>query len=295
MWLLNRFVYYGIIIPLSWLPFWILHRISDLLYFLIFYLAGYRKKVVFQSLSNSFPQKNSKEIKKIARKFYRHLGDLIVESVKLFSISKEELLKRYQHLNTALLDDYFKKNQSIIIVAGHYNNWEMYAQSCNLPIKHQAIGIYTPLTSAFFEEKFAASRGRYRVVLLPKNDVKSYFAENKDLCKAVIFGSDQSPSPHAKRVYWTTFLNQETAVQFGAEKYAKEYNYPVIFASVKKTKRSYYTINFELLEGDPASVEHGAITKKYTKRLEQQILEKPEYWLWTHKRWKRKRSDYPNQ
>jgi KDO2-lipid IV(A) lauroyltransferase len=285
-------VYYLLIKPLSVLPFRILHWISTVLYYLVYYVIGFRKKVVYQNLKNSFPDKSSTEIKQIAKKFYRHFCDLIVESVKLFSISKEEIIKRIKFVNPELLNKYYDQGQSIIIVAGHYNNWENFAKGCNLQMKHQAVGIYTPLSSPFFEKKFSESRSLFGVSLLPKREVKKYFAENRDLLKAVIFGTDQSPSGRTKRVYWTSFLNQDTAVMFGSEKYAKEYEYPVIFAGVDKVKRSTYQIWFELLEENPLDTPHGEITEKHTRRLEQQILAQPEYYLWTHKRWKRKREDF---
>jgi KDO2-lipid IV(A) lauroyltransferase len=263
-----------------------------LLYYKIYYLIGFRKKVVYQNLNNSFPDKSPAEIKQIAKKFYRHLCDLIVESVKLFSISKEEIIKRTKFTNPELLDRFYDQGQSIIIVAGHYNNWENFAKSFDLQMKHQAVGIYTPLTNKFFEKKFSESRDLFGVVLLPKRQVKEYFSENKDLLKAVAFGADQSPSGRAKRVYWTTFLNQETAVMFGTEKYAREYNYPVIFAGIKKIRRGSYEVWLELLEENPADSPQGAITEKHTRLLEKQILAQPEYYLWTHKRWKRTREDF---
>jgi KDO2-lipid IV(A) lauroyltransferase len=289
---MSQIGYYFFIIPLSWLPYWILFRISDLLYYLVYYLVGFRKKVVFQNLTNSFPDKSSSEIKRLAKRFYSHFCDLIVESVKLFSISEEEIVRRSKFKNPELLNRYFDQGQSIIIVAGHYNNWENFAKNCDLQMKHRAVGIYTPLTSPFMEKKFSASRSLFGTVLLPKRQVKEYFAQKKDLLKAVIFGADQSPSGSTKRVHWTTFLNQDTAVMFGTEKYAKKYNYPVIFAGVTKLKRGIYEIWFELLEENPANSPHGEITEKHTRRLEQQILTQPEYYLWTHKRWKRKREDF---
>jgi len=289
---MSQFAYYFIIIPLSWLPYWILYRISDVLFYLIYYLVGFRKKIVFQNLTNSFPDKSSDEIKQLAKKFYRHFCDLIVESVKLFSISEEELVRRSKFKNPELLDHYYDQGKSIIIVAGHYNNWENFAKSCDLQMKHQAIGIYTPLTNAFMEKKFSASRTLFDVVLLPKRQVKQYFDENKDLLKCIIFGADQSPSGRTKRVHWMTFLNQDTAVMFGTEKYAKEYNYPVIFAGVNKLKRGFYEIWFETMEENPQDTAHAEITEKHTRLLEKEILAQPEYYLWTHKRWKRSRTDF---
>jgi len=289
---MSRIAYYFFILPLSWLPYWVLYRISDILYYLIYYLIGFRKKVVNQNLTNSFPDKSSREITDIAKKFYRHFCDLIVESVKLFSISEEELVQRSKFKNPELLNHYYDQGKSIIIVAGHYGNWENFAKNCDLQMKHQAVGIYQPLSNAFMEKKFSASRELYGVVLLPKRQVKQYFADTKDLLKCVIFGADQSPSGRTKRVHWMTFLNQDTAVMFGTEKYAKEFNYPVIFAGVSKLKRGVNEIRFELLEENPQDTAHAEITEKHTRMLEKQILAKPEHYLWTHKRWKRKRADF---
>jgi KDO2-lipid IV(A) lauroyltransferase len=248
--------------------------------------------VVFQNLTNSFPDKSTTEVRQLAKKFYRHFCDLIVEGIKLFNISLEELIRRYKFKNPELLNHYYDRGQSIIIVAGHYNNWENFAKSCNQQMKHQAVGIYTPLTNSFMEKKFSASRTMYDMVLLPKRQVKEYFANNKDLLKAVIFVADQSPSRRTKRVHWMTFLNQDTPVMFGTEKYAKEYNYPVIFTSINKLKRGVYDVWFELLEENPVDTPHAEITEKHTHRLEQLILAQPEYYLWTHKRWKRKKEDF---
>jgi len=290
---ISALLYYGMIIPLSLLPFPVLHRISDLLYYFIYYIVRYRKEVVFKNLTNSFPEKNHDEITSIAKTFFRHFCDLIIESIKLFTISREEVIARSRFVNPEILDSYFSRGQSIILVAGHYYNWEMFAQSCNLQMRHQAVGIYTPLSNKYFEKKFAGSRGRYGVILLPKEDVKTFFENNRDQAMAIIFGADQSPSPRTKRVYWTTFLNQDTAVMYGSEKYAKEYNYPVIFARVHRIARSRFEISFQMLEEHPAASPYGAITEKHTRLLEQQIMEAPAYYLWTHNRWKRKREDYP--
>jgi len=293
MTILSWMVYYFVIKPFSLIPLQVLYFFSDFVYYLLYYLVRYRRKVVCTSLTRSFPDKNKTEISKIARKFYRHLCDLIVESVRLFSMSKEEMIARSKFVNPELLDSYYDQGRSVIIVAGHYNNWEIFAHSCDLQMRHQAVGIYTPLTSPYFERKFSESRSRYNVVLLPKMQVKEYFATHKDQLLAVVFGTDQSPSLQSKRVYWTNFLNQVTAVMYGSEKYAREYNYPVIFARVIREKRGYYKIVFEVLEDNPAASDYSSITERHTRLLEQQIIEQPEYWLWTHKRWKRKRSDYP--
>ncbi len=295
MWIFSAIIYYLVIIPISLLPFRVLYLFSDFIFLIVYHLIGFRKKVVMQNLINSFPEKSEAEIKDLANKFYRHFCDLIVESVKLFTISQDDVVARFKFINPQVLDDYFDKGQSILITGGHYNNWEMLAQCGNLQMKHQGVGIYTPLTNKYFEKKFSQSRGRYQIVLLPKRDVTSYFAENKDQIKAVMFGADQAPSLNTKRVYWMNFLNQDTAVMFGTEKFAKEYNYPVLYVFVAKVKRGWYEVKFEVLEDDPQSAPYGSITEKHTRRLEAQIRENPEYYLWTHRRWKRKRSDYAEE
>jgi KDO2-lipid IV(A) lauroyltransferase len=293
MYIFTALAYYLFLLPISWLPFWLLYRLSDGLYYIGYYLIRFRTNIVIQNLTNSFPDKSHREIEQIAKKFYRHFCDQIVEGLKMFSISKSELLKRSRHINAEIMDRFYDNGQSIIIVTGHYNNWEMWAQSCNPQMKHQAVGIYTPLSNKFFDNKFARSRGRHGTILVAKNWVKKYFAKKNDQPQAIIFGVDQSPSPNTKKVYWTTFLNQDTPVMFGSEKYAKEYNYPIIFAAIKKVIRGYYTVNFEMLIENPGETAYGEITEKHTRRLEEIILEQPEYYLWSHRRWKRKRSDFP--
>ncbi len=237
---MGRIVYLLILKPLSWFPLEMLYYLSNFIYFLVYHVVGYRKKVVLENLHNSFPEKNEDEINKICNHFYQHLTDLIVESIKLFSISKDEIIKRYKFTNPEVLDNYYDDGKSVLIVGGHYNNWEMAAVGTNPQMKHQAAGIYTPMTNAYFEKVFRKSRGKYGILLIKKDEVKEYFAEYKDQLTATIFGADQSPSLHSKKVYWTNFLNQETAVMFGTEKFAKEFNYPVVFVQVNKIKRGYY-------------------------------------------------------
>ena len=228
----------------------------------------------------------------MAKKFYVHLADLVVESIKLFSISKEEIISRYKFINPELLDRYYDQKKSLIIAGSHYNNWEMAAVGLNTQMKHQAAGIYTPMTNPYFERIFRKSRGKYGIVLVRKNEVKEFFNTYRDQLTATVFAVDQSPSLHTKRVYWTNFLNQDTPVMFGTEKYAKSLNFPVLFVSVTKVRRGFYEVFFEVLVEDPKSCKHGEITELHTRYLEKIINKNPEYWLWTHKRWKRKRSDF---
>lgn len=288
---MSRIIFYLILKPLSLLPLSVLFYLSDFLYLLIYKLAGYRKNVVFTNLRNSFPKKTETEILDIARKFYHHFCDMMVESLKIFSISAEEAVARCRALNPEIIEDLFQKNKSVIVVCGHYNNWELAAVSFDLQVPHQVVGIYAPLANKFYDKKFFESRSQFGVELLPRRRVKSFFNENSKRLTCTVFGADQSPTSRTKKMYWTKFLNQDTAVVFGPEKYSVEYNYPVVFMRIKKVKRGYYEYTFEILEENPLLAKYTSISEKHTRWLEKQILEEPQYWLWTHRRWKRKRKN----
>ncbi len=281
-------LYYGVLIPLSLLPFRILYAVSDLLHLVLYRLAGYRKKVVMRNLRNAFPEKNEREIVRLASLFYRHLCDLVVESVKIFSISPGQVHARMKCRNPEVLDKLHDDGRSVILAGGHFNNWELFAVAVDELVKHRTIGIYTPLTNRFLDGKMQRSRSRYGLTMIATRKVKEFFREHTAERTMTIFAIDQSPSS-ASRCYWTTFLNQETAVLFGTEKYAREYNYPVVFGRILKLKRGYYEFEFELAVEDPSSMKPGEITEKVTRMLEKDIVGAPEYWLWSHRRWKRKR------
>jgi len=283
-----RIFYYLIIKPLSFLPMWALYVLSDLLYLIMRCGLTYRKKVVFSNLSLAFPNKPHEEIRAIAWKFYRHFCDLLAESVRLFSISKEEAIARFKVVNPEVLDALALQSKSALLVGGHYNNWELFAVATDPQIPHQLLGIYTPLTNAFFERKFSESRSKFGLVLVPKKMVKETFERYRNHLTVTTFAIDQSPRK-SQKVYWTRFLGQDTAVHFGAEKYAKDYHYAVVYGSARKVKRGYYELRFELVEANAPEAQEGAITERMTHLLEQQIHESPEYWLWTHKRWKLKK------
>jgi len=287
-------LYYLIIKPLSLLPMWCLHRVSDLIFLITYYTIPYRKKLVIKNLTNSFPQKNEKEIRQITRQFYRHFCDIIVESIKLFSISDAEALRRCTPTGTEILHRLHAEGKSAVIISGHYNNWELAVLRFKPLVPHRVIGIYSPLANVFFDKKIQKSRTKFGLELLSVKKVKETFEALKDEHVIMVFGSDQSPSRTSKSYYWTHFLHQDTAVFYGAEKYARAYNLPVIFARIHKVKRGYYRFELELIEENPANTKHGEITEKHVRLLEQQICEQPQYWLWTHNRWKIKKEKSPS-
>ena len=172
---MNQLFYYLVIKPLSLLPLWVLYYVSDSIFFVVYYVVGYRKSVVFQNLINSFPDKSAEEIKHIQKKFFIHLCDLIVENIRLFSMPLDELKRRFKIPDTSILDNYHNQNRSIILVGGHYNNYELAAIAFDVCSPHQAIGIYSPLSNKFFDKIFAKSRTRYGVEIITKGLVPRSF------------------------------------------------------------------------------------------------------------------------
>jgi KDO2-lipid IV(A) lauroyltransferase len=288
--MITKIFYYILILPISLLPYTILYIISDFLFLVIYRIIGYRKAVVFTNLKKSFPDKIDEELKVIMRNFYKHFCDIIVESIKGFTISEKQLKERLIIKNPEFTNYYAEKNQSIIVVGGHYNNWEIYAQAFSLYSNHKCMGIYKPLSNLFMNTKMYQSRSKYGTHLISLKQTKKSFEEDGSDSKVIVFGSDQNPS-NPKKAYWLKFLNQDTAVVFGVEKYSKEYNWPVVFVSINKSKRGYYEVEYSLITDDPANETHGKITEDFTKKLEQDIINKPQYWLWSHKRWKHKKEE----
>lgn len=285
---MEKALFYFFLKPLSLLPLTVLYYISDFLFFIFYRVVPYRRKVVLQNLRNSFPEKTEAEINEICEGFYRHFCDLIIECIRLFSMPKAELVTRCKLHNPEFFQKYAQAGKSLLVISGHYNNWELGAMSFDIQIPHQCVGIYKPLNNSFFNTKFAESRSRYGMELVPIKDVNSNFEANANRLTAVLFGADQSPS-RSTNVHWMQFLKQDTAVLYGSEKYAVEYNYPVVFARIKKVRRGYYEAEFETLFENPADSAPSAVTEAHTLALEELIREAPQYWLWTHKRWKRKR------
>lgn len=243
-----------------------------------------------KNLHGCYPEKTEAELKEIARKFYRHFCDLIVESIKNFTISSDEAHRRMVQTNPEVMNKYFDAGQSVILTGGHYCNWELWAVAAKPALKHKIVGIYKRLSNPYFDLKMRSSRGKFGLELLATKNVGDYMRTNQDLVDAVVFAVDQSPSNPEKCV-WIEFMGRETAALFGAEKYAGTYNRPVVWTHMKKIKRGYYEVLFELVTETPQQTEHGEITKKVHEYLEKDIAQAPEYWLWTHKRWKHQRKN----
>lgn len=290
---MSRIAYYLVLKPLSLLPFPALYLLSDLLYLVLYRLLGFRKKVVRRNLVRSFPDQGRPELRRIERRFYRHFTDLLMEAVKLFSITRQELTERCRIENPEVFDDDIRAGRRIIATSGHYGNWEMAAQSLSATVNMRLIGIYSPLKDKFMDRKMRESRGKFGMELVSNRQVDAAFLERRPGAEAFLFATDQTPS-NPRKAWWTLFLHQETPVFFGAEKYATRYDCPVYYCHYDKVGRGRYTIRFERLVENAAQTEHGTVSRSHTRRLEQDIMAVPEWWLWTHRRWKRERpADIP--
>jgi KDO2-lipid IV(A) lauroyltransferase len=280
------YITYPIIWLVSRLPLRILYILSDFLFFLTFYVFGYRKEVVMSNISLAFPEKSEEEKKKIAKKFFKHFTDMIVESLKSFSISGEEILKRYTYKNPELVNKYAKEGKSIALVSAHLANWE-WSISLPLVLETKVFGAYNKLRNETFEKTLRENREKFGVkgattanfIKLIKNNF-----ENK-IQGAYILLSDQSPHIE-KTFHWDTFFGVKVPVHTGAEMLAKKNNLVVINYKAKKIKRGYYETEFELITESPNEFKDYDITEKFMRLTEQNIRKQPEFYLWSHKRFK---------
>ena len=285
---LHFILYYLVILPLSWLPFSVLYVFSDFFFVVLYRVFGYRRRVVQANLRNSFPEKSEAELSQLEQLFYRHLCDVIVETLKTFSISEKEMRKRFVLRNPEVADTFYAQGRSVMLFGGHYNNWEWIAVGLKLHVRHMTYGLYKPLSNTFFDQKIRMSRGRFGMQLVPYKETRSFLEHYQGEPAMTIFAIDQSPNS-ASRCHWMTFLHQDTGVPFGLEKFAKEFDTPVIFCRLDKVKRGHYVVSFELLTDQPVAMPDRWIIESATRKLEGVIREVPQYWLWSHKRWKLKR------
>lgn len=284
----DRLVFFLVIKPLSYLPLGVLFFFSNITFFLTYRLVRYRRKVVRTNLLNAFPEKKLSEIITIEKGFYRHFTDFIFESIKSISISEKEVLKRTTIKNPELLDKLYAEGKNVLILCGHYNNWEFYALSLPKKLKHSSYSLYQPLKNSFFDKIILNSRKRNGMKLIETRNVINFFQTSDKNPKMMVVVNDQSPTNH-KKAHWNSFLNQETGWNVGPEKLAKKYNYVVLFGHSESIKRGHYEVEFNIISEQPEATNNGYITNKYTSLLEEIIIKHPESWLWSHKRWKHKR------
>ncbi|MCX7549913.1 lysophospholipid acyltransferase family protein [Xanthomarina sp. F2636L] len=285
-----QFLAYILIYPFLWgisiLPFRLLYLFSDGVFILIFHIIGYRKKTVKENLHLVFPDKSEKEIKIITKKFYHHLCDMIVESIKSMTISEAEMKKRFTFSNIELIQQLEKENRSIALMCAHYGSWEwIFILQTYMNVKGYAI--YKRLANKYFDRLVKRIRAKYNSHLITTKESISVLLQAKKEGKVTVCGfvSDQSPK-HDKAFHWNKFMGITVPVHTGAEMLAKKIDMSVVFFGVKKLKRGYYETSFKTIAYNPKDYPDYEITDQFIKLVEAQINEAPEFYLWTHKRWK---------
>ena len=263
----------------------VIYLVFRLFYVIIYYLIPYRKKVVFGNIQKSFPNKTNKEHKQITKSFYKYFSRLLAESVRNLNISKHNLSKRIVVKNPELMDELYAQGRHVLLVSAHYNNWEFLITAQNFLFKHQAIGIGMPMTNKFWDKKINTQRERFGMIVVNANNYKEKLKAYSHTPTATLVLSDQNPG-NQKNSFWTTFLNQETAFFFGAEIMANQMDAAVVYASIIQVKHGYYEIELKLITDKPKTKGYGFITQSYVNQLEKDINTNPEFWLWSHKRWK---------
>ena len=276
-----------IVFVFSLIPFGALYKLADFFAWLLFNVFGYRKEVVLKQLTTSFPNKSKAEIAQIARASYTNLADIIVESIKGFTMTEADFRQRYVFMNPSVANDLAAKGQSTIHIAAHYGNWEWGAIAYPLWVTSPTLGFYKPLANGFIEKYGRKKRGMFNFNLIPIGETAQAFIDYKDKATAYVFVSDQST--WSDKAHWVTFLGQDTACPPGADKYARALNATVFYAHIQRVKRGFYEITLTELASNSTALPEGEVTKRYMAKLETILLKSPQDWLWSHKRWKKKR------
>lgn len=276
---------------ISFLPLWVLYIFSDIIYLFGYHILKYRQKVIFENLKFAFPEKSEKERRKIAKKFFRNLTDSFAETIKMYSISKEELKRRIKIQNYQIIPEAIQNGEVIIGLTGHFFNWELHLQHVFANVSNKLDVVYTKVKSPFFEKLMFQIRTRFGGNMVEKDSFQRDYLRKRDQPRCIVLAADQRPNNRELR-YWAKFMNRETAFFEGAEKLTKKFNHPVFYSHISKPKRGHYLFRYEIIGTPPYkdSAEH-SITDEFIRLLEENIRQHPDLYLWSHNRWKWKKKE----
>lgn len=278
-----------LVYPFLWLisilPYRFFYLFSDFAFFLVYHVIGYRKKIVLENLELVFPEKDKVELLRIRKDFFKHMCDMFLEMIKTMNLSKAEVKKRYQVKNMEVIQE-IEKTNSIIIVCSHYANWE-WNVSMNNYVQSKGYAVYQKIGNKYFDKWIRRNRGRWNTTLITQQQTVKTILKGKINGVTEIFGmvSDQSPQAHRAQ-YWTEFMGIKVPIFNGPELIARKTDLAVVFLKVSKLKRGYYHAEFTPITTSGSATDKNEITDTFLRLTEQQIREKPEHYLWTHKRWK---------
>jgi len=281
-------LFYVFVWTFTLLPLKVLYLFSDIFYLLIYYVLPYRKKLVRKNLTEAFPSKSVKEIEAIEKQYYRFFCDLFFETLSVMHMSENELMRRMHYSNIDVILEEYKKGNSVFLMTAHYGNWEWgISLSSFFPADKPLYSIYQKLSNKKFDAFMYNLRKTFKGEMLERNDLLRKIVQLKSENKPAMFGMISDQAPAYKSIhYWTNFLNHDTATVSGTEQLAKKFDYPVYFAKVNRIKRGYYNCEFISLAQSPKQAPENEITERYMRLLEANIESAPEYWLWSHNRWK---------
>jgi KDO2-lipid IV(A) lauroyltransferase len=285
---LTKFVITPLLIFISWLPFRLLYFISDFFYYILYYGIKYRRKIVRKNLELSKVAKSTKDLIRIEKNFYRHLTDVFFEMFKFYSISPEEMKKRFYIENPEIFYQLEKKNKSVMFMTSHYGGFEWFL-SINYHVPQLPFAVYTPLSNKSLESLIKKFRLRHGSKLISRYEAGSYIKKQIKENKLFLYGMAADQSAQIRSItYWKEFLGVKVPVFTGSERIAKQHDIPVVFGKVVKIKRGHYKVVVDLISEFPNEYKDYQITDIYIKKLEKQIREIPEYYYWTHNRFKHK-------
>ena len=284
-----QFLVYILVYPLLWLisilPFRLFYFFSDFVFIILYHVVGYRKKVVKENLRRTFPNKTKEEIQKIRKDFYRHMCDMFLEMVKTLNLSKEELKERYKIVNIEVLQE-IVKDKSVLIVCSHYANWE-WNVSINNYVNAKGYAVYQRIGNSYFDDLIKKIRAKWNTTLITQQETVKTVYRNVQNGVISAYGMVSDQSPQVKRAqYWSEFMGVKVPIFNGPESMARKLDLAVVFLKVSKVKRGYYKAEFIPITTAGKQTKKNEITDRFLRLTEDQIREKPEYYLWTHKRWK---------
>lgn len=283
---ISSFVARLFILLFAIIPFRLLYFFADIFYIIIYKIARYRVSIVRDNLRKSFPEYNESQLRKIEKQSYINLSQIMIESLKAFTMTEKQIFNRHKVINEDEIADVYKSHGGIIALPSHYGNWEWGAMSC-MQLQWPGIALYKPLANKYLNSYVNKNRSRMGTKLVSIYDTARCFIETKNKKYNYVLASDQSPS-NKKKSHWVEFLGRPTAFLHGADLYSRKYNYAPVFVDIQRVKRGYYELTLTVLAENPAELPEGEVTRRYAKKLEEVIEKNPGNWLWSHKRWKLK-------
>lgn len=272
------------------IPFRVLYIISDGLAFLMRYVVKYRYKVVYGNITKVFPQKSEKEKQLIIKKFYKHLTDIMIESVKGFTLNREEIIRRHKFTNPEMVEHFYDEGISVIGCSSHFSNWEWGTLSAGLQMRFPLVVFYKPLSNKLIDNYMQKIRAHNGAEMASINLTFRVFKKYEERTTAYMMVSDQNPG-NADKAIWVNFFGIETAFLHGLEQYAVRMKNAVVYVDIRRVKRGFYTMTYRPIASPGVNYEPGKITTLFAGCLENQINAHPEQWLWSHRRWKYTREE----